>query len=794
MTHFCLKHTQALQSMWRNTFLAIFSICFISLSANAQDFPVAKEGVLDLRNTDLTDQAFPLIGDFRFFWKQLVTPEELEEKSGDSGFIAFPKLWNGTVFNDEPLSPKGYGTYSVRILLSEKAVGTELAFGIQDMYTSYRLYMNGREIAHNGHVAERAEDYKPYWLPQTVSFMVTSSTLELVLQVANFDHSKGGTKEEVLFGDATLVRERFENDLAYDYILTGCLLMGGLFFFGLYFFGRNEHSMLFFSLFCIAYSYRIIGAANYGFHHIFPGIPWSVTLHLEYVTLYLSGYLFTRYTHHLYPDEAPRWLINIFAYVSLGMIAVTLVSPIDFFTLFPGPYFAMIFLFIPICVWVYIKAIKNERYGASFALFSLGALFLSFIFDILDYFEVLRRNNLILFIGYTSFFFFQSLILSYRFAMSYRKAIGDAEQASEAKSEFLSVMSHEIRTPLNAVVGMSNLLDVRGEQRDNVDTLKHAAQNLLFLVNDILDYTKIEAGKVEFEEVDTNLPDLMERLRLIHNSKAMEDNLDLRLEIAEDVPKYVVCDPTRITQVLSNLIGNGLKFTHTGSVTTRLSLVELQEEEATVLFEIIDTGIGIAEDKLELIFDTFSQAASSTTRNYGGTGLGLSITKRLLELQGSELKVESSPGHGSKFYFEQHFKLVKGEVKPVSEKPSWDEWDQLAGKRLLLVEDNPVNIVVAKKFLERWKTDVQVVMSGEEALEIEIDHDLILMDLQLPDMDGYMISKKLREMGVTIPILAFTASALLNVREKISESGMNDYIMKPFDPADLYRKIVRQLN
>lgn len=779
--------------MWRKTFLAIISLCIISISVNAQKAPLAERGVLDLRTTDLTDRAFPLVGEFEFFWKELLSPEELATKTEDPSFIQFPELWNSAVLEGQELSAKGYGTYAVKILLPESAIGTDLGFGIQDMYSSYRFFMNGRELAHNGVVAATAEAYTPYWLPQTISFRVTSDTLNLVLQVANFDHSKGGTKEEVLFGDAELVRESFENDLAYDYILTGCLLMGGLFFFGLYFFGRNEHSMLYFSLFCIAYSYRIIGAANYGFHHIFPGIPWSITLHLEYVTLYLSGYLFTRYTHHLYPDEAPKWLINTFAYLSLGMIVLTLVSPIDFFTLFPGPYFAMIFLFIPICVWVYIRAIKNKRYGASFALFSLGALFLSFSFDMLDYFEILRRNNLALFIGYTSFFFFQSLILSYRFAMSYRKAIRDAEQASEAKSEFLSVMSHEIRTPLNAVVGMSNLLDVKGEQRDNVNTLKHAAQNLLLLVNDILDYTKIEAGKVEFEEIDTNLPDLMERLRLIHKSKAMEDHLDLRLDIAEDVPKYVVCDPTRITQVLSNLVGNGLKFTHKGSVTIKLSLVEKIEEEATVLFEVIDTGIGIEASKQELIFDTFSQAASSTTRNYGGTGLGLSITKRLLELQGGELKVRSAKGEGSNFYFQQHFKLVEGEVKPASEKPSWDTWDQLAGKRLLLVEDNPVNIVVAKKFLERWKTDVEVVMSGEEALEIVIDHDLILMDLQLPDMDGYMISKKLREMGINIPILAFTASALLNVREKISESGMNDYIMKPFDPYDLYRKIVRQL-
>ena len=779
--------------MWPRIFVAILSIFILNYQAQTQEMPQAIDGVLDLRQTELKESAFPLTGELTFFWQELLEPSEIYKEFDNAVFITFPQVWNGVITEKDTLTAKGYGTYFLRILLPQSAMNTELGFTIQDMYSSYKLYMNNRVIAENGQVAANEDDYKPYWLPQTLNFIATSDTLDLVLQVANFDHSKGGTKEEVLFGDAKVVGDEFENDLAYDYILTGCLLMGGLFFFGLYFFGRNEHSMLYFSLFCIAYSYRIIGAANYGFHHIFPDLPWSLTLHLEYITLYLASYLFTRYTYYLYPDEVPKWLINIFSYISLGMIALTLLSPISFFTLFPGPFFVLIFTFIPICVWVYIRAIKNNRYGASFALFSLGALFVSFIFDMLDYFELVRRNNLVLFIGYTSFFFFQSLILSYRFAMSYRAAIRRAEKASEAKSEFLSVMSHEIRTPLNAVVGMSNLLEVHGEQRENVNTLQLAAQNLLLLVNDILDYSKIEAGKVEFEEVDTDLYDLMERLRLIHNPKAEEDHLDLQLDIAEDVPRYVVCDSTRINQVLSNLVGNGLKFTHKGYVKIKISLAEKGEEQARILFEVIDTGIGIEPEKQEVIFETFSQATSATTRNYGGTGLGLAITKQLLALQGGDLQLKSTPGEGSNFYFYLDFKLVQGEVKPASEKPSWNEWGKLAGKRLLLVEDNPVNVVVAKKFLERWQADLEVAMSGEEALKLTIDHDLVLMDLQLPDMDGYTISKKMREAGVTIPILAFTASALMNVREKISASGMNDYIMKPFDPEELYRKIAKQL-
>jgi len=753
--------------------------------------PEAKKGVLDLREYNLEEQFFQLRGEFNFEWEQLSSPDAFDAENAES--IPFPQAWSGLILGQDTLRSKGYGTYQLTIILPKSARGKELGMSIQDMYSSYRLFINGREVATNGQVGTSREEYTPYWLPQAISFEAETDTLDIVLQVANFDHSKGGVKEPIMFGDAKKVVSQFESDLAYDYILTGCLLMGGLFFFGLYFFGRHDHSMLFFSLFCIAYSYRIIGAANYGFHHIFPDLPWWLTLHLEYITLYLSGYLFTRYIRQLYPDESPVWLVNIFSYGSLALLAITLVTPASFFTIFPVAYFVAIFAFIPVTIWVYSRAIKNNRYGAKFALFSLVALFLSFIFDMLDYFEVLTRSNLVLFLGYTSFFFFQSLILSYRFAMSYKKAVNDAEQASEAKSEFLSVMSHEIRTPLNAVVGMSNLLDVKGEQKENVSTLKHAAQNLLILVNDILDYTKIESGKVEFEEVDTNLPELVERLRLIHNAKAMEEHLELKVEIADDVPTFVICDPTRLNQILSNLLANGLKFTHKGSVVVKLSIASETEEGVTILFEVIDTGIGIAKEKQELIYDTFSQANSSVTRNYGGTGLGLSITRRLLILQGSDLGLESEEGKGSRFFFEQTFQRGIGDVSAASGQTSWDQWDQLEGKRLLLVEDNPVNVVVAKKFLERWKTEVDVVMTGEEALKVEVNHDLILMDLQLPDMDGYEISKRMRKNGVTIPILAFTASALMNVREKISSSGMNDYVIKPFDPEDLYRKILRQL-
>lgn len=777
----------------------VLLVLFILFQPGPKDYihkaPQVEKGILDLRKENVSQFSVPIKGELEFYWQQLISPTDIGNQSiSEINYTDFPNIWNKQIVAGDTLSGKGYATYRLKVLLPESSRGKELGMSIQDMYTAYALYADGRLIARNGTVATNANDYEPYWLPQAVSFEAQSDTLDIVLQIANFIHSKGGAKENIILGDSYSIHENFSTDLAYDYILTGCLFMGGLFLFGLYFFGRNEPSMLFFSLFCIVYSYRIIGSTNYGLQNMFPGFSWSVTLHLEYIALYLSGYLFTRYTYHLYPQIASKLVMSIYSGISIVLVAITLISPPDFFTLFTEAYFIIIFIFIPYCIWIYVKAVGNNNYGATFALISLVALFLSFSFDMLDYFEVVERQKMTLFFGYTAFFFFQSLILSYRFAISYKKAIRTAEKASEAKSEFLSVMSHEIRTPLNAVVGMSHLLEAKGEQKENVNTLKYAAQNLLLLVNDILDYTKIEAGKIDFEQINTNLPDLLERLRLIHSAKAIENNLLLKIEIGEEVPQNVICDPTRLTQVLSNLLSNSLKFTHEGHVKVRLTLQERKAKSAIIRFEVEDTGIGIPKDKQKLIYETFTQAASSITRNYGGTGLGLSITKRLLALQGAELQLESTVGIGSRFFFDQQFVLGEKPIERVNASIDMSKWDLLKGRKILLVEDNPVNVIVARKFLEKWKAQIDVAMRGEDVLEMQIDHDLILMDLQMPGMDGYTVSRKLRESGINIPILAFTASALMDVRQKITDSGMDDFVIKPFDPEELYKKIVKYMN
>lgn len=763
----------------------------------AQGEPLLDKGILDLRGENPSGNSFLVKGEVEFYWQSLLAPDDFDNLSEPiSYFSEFPDTWNGKVVNGDSLTSSGYATYRFRIVLPPEAVGDDLGFYVQDMYSAYRLFVNGREVSSNGIVADRKDNYKPYWLPQAPTFMAPSDTLTVILQIANFDHSNGGIKDALVFGDAAVIKKKFSNDLAYDYILAGSLFMGGLFFLGLFMLGRDKRSILYFALFCLAFAYRVIGSVDYGLHHMLPGLSWHWSIHIEYFVLYLIAFFFIRYTLFLYPQEASKKVMNAFSVVVLLLMGTVIFLPVSTFTSFPPVFAGCVAFFLPYCLFIYIRGIRNKRPGAVFALLSIAIMFLSYGLYALDYFQVTGRQNLLFFVGFMSFFFLQSLISSYRFAMAYKVAVKDAQQALEAKSEFLSVMSHEIRTPLNAVVGMSNLLEescVDGQQ-ENIKTLKNSAQNLLLLINNILDYSKIEAGKIEFEEVDTDLNELVEKLRLVHRGQVLADGLSLLVDVDADIPERLICDPVRLTQILSNLLSNAIKFTHKGFVKMELALVNLNEEEATVRFTVEDSGIGIALDKQGMVFDTFTQASTSISRNYGGTGLGLAIIKRLLDLQGCQLRLKSREGEGSEFWFEQTFKIARGRQQQGIKHVDYTQWQLLAGKRVLLVEDNPVNVVVAKKFMERWQVALDVVAGGTEALDMPMDYDLILMDLQLPDINGYEVSRILRSRNVHTPILAFTASALFDAREKILASGMNDYVMKPFDPEDLYRKMVSQLS
>lgn len=366
-----------------------------------------------------------------------------------------------------------------------------------------------------------------------------------------------------------------------------------------------------------------------------------------------------------------------------------------------------------------------------------------------------------------------------------------AIQLSEAKEMFLSVMSHEIRTPLNAVIGMTHLLlenDPKPSQLDDLNILKFSGENLLNIINDILDFTKIETGNLHLESIPFDLHTLcVDIINSLQVNASKRDDL-LNLTYDNLIPAQILGDKTRLYQILMNLIGNAIKFTEKGKVELFVKLQEHTEDNLAIYFEVRDNGIGISPDKISYIFETFTQARTDISRKYGGTGLGLAITKKLIKLYNSEIDVKSTEGKGTSFSFVINFGHVLEtdlRAQPVALPNSF------TAKTILVVDDNEVNILIAKRFLSKWGFTLDFASNGEEAIHkiIENTYDLVFMDIRMPGIDGFDATRIIREIPgdyfKNLPIIALTASTLHNENSKFKEAGMNGHMLKPFNPDEI---------
>lgn len=378
-----------------------------------------------------------------------------------------------------------------------------------------------------------------------------------------------------------------------------------------------------------------------------------------------------------------------------------------------------------------------------------------------------------------------------------------AERSNRVKEEFLANMSHEIRTPMNGIIGLTKLLrksdGLNKKQLEFLDAIKMSSDTLMVIINDILDFSKLEAGKVKLERIDFNLHHVVQVVTDLLRPRIESDKVELNYYIAHNVPKFVIGDPTRLNQILINLIGNAIKFTDKGSIDIIIDVYSKSIHGIELEFEIRDTGVGIPEEKIETIFTSFTQASNSTTREFGGTGLGLTITKQLIELQEGKIYVMSRLNEGSSFKFYlpyEHSDVLDSKgLQPDRRGLIKKETFHLEGVRVLVAEDNPVNIMFVKNVLEQAKCQCVFVENGQLAVDAfnDSEFDIVLMDMQMPVMDGYDSTRQIREIMKAknrfIPVIALTANVLNESKERAIDVGADDSVFKPFDPDDLYAKM-----
>lgn len=376
-------------------------------------------------------------------------------------------------------------------------------------------------------------------------------------------------------------------------------------------------------------------------------------------------------------------------------------------------------------------------------------------------------------------------------------------ETATTKTNFLSTMSHELRTPLNSVIGIASLLiqdNKDSKQKEQLDALKFSAESLLALINNILDINKLEAGKFELESIPFSLPTLLNSIAKGVAIKAEEKNISFTLKVDQGLNKVLVIgDPTRLSQILYNLVGNALKFTEKGGVTMDILVLHKIGDRYTIRFKVSDTGIGISKEQQRLVFEPFAQASVNTTRKFGGTGLGLSIVKQLVEMQGSHIQLESTPGTGSCFFFDLEFETsihVHANLPNNGEKSESD----ISSLRILLAEDNMMNVYFMKQLFKRWNIIADIAENGEKVLEhlSEKNYDVILMDMHMPVMDGAEATRIIRQLPdkekASTHIIALTASVSDSVQNKVKECGMDNYLHKPFQLDELRDKLEQRLH
>ena len=808
-------------------FIGLVSVLLLLVSCqNELKKPVAHTGRLDLTSWDFAvDGSAELNGDWEFYWSQLLIPSDFSRIPPPemTDIIHVPSEWRRLRIGQERLGSFGAATYHLTVLLpsGQKSLGIEL----NRIFSAYRLWVNGVEIAGRGKVGLTADSTSMALHHDLIPLPTIHRELDLVLQVANFDLSRAGVVKAIRIAPHSLLQTQLFREQAYDFFVTGGLLLLGLFFLSRYVVGRvilgqDDSPALWFPIVCLLWGLHglFIGISGHPIQNLWP-LDWALHFRLDFLVVIFSIPALTLLFSTLYPREGLGKLDRLWLVPAALFALFALFTPPAIFTRALEWYKFLGLAQMLYVLWILVRALRRGRDGAIPILAGMLALSAASINDFL-FSKGLINTFYLLPLGVLTLIMTQAYSLSLRSVQAQRKMellSHELEEKSLAleknvrlKDEFLSNTSHELRTPLNGIIGLAeSLRDMGGKAEEHrvrdLNLIAASGRRLANLVNDILDFSRLRNRDLKLDLGPVELKGLVEAVIFFCTPLIGGKPLELVSNVSADLPP-LKADENRLQQILYNLVGNAIKFTDSGLINIS---AELAGEWVTI--GVKDTGPGIPPDQQESIFRSFEQGDGSVSRSHGGTGLGLGISRHLVDLHGSRLELMSTPGKGALFFFRlpvcsvegaDHYSKTAGDRKrfqefipeitpPVSEAAD--------GKPLvLLVDDDPVNLQVAVNHLQGDGIAVTAVTSGREALALldgGVHFDLALLDIMMPDINGLEVCRRLRHCysSAELPVIMVTArNRLTDLVEGLS-CGANDYLTKPFAREELLARTRAQL-
>ena len=787
--------------------IIIFILCTIPGLAQDKSTEVAKlDGVGDRQQGKIK-----LDGQWEFYWQQLLTPTQFQQQGiNPERYMDLPRSWNDYQINEQKLGAYGYATFRKTISLEEDA--GRKAIKIPQIYSAYKLWVNNKLIAEAGQVAANSKDFAGDYKSKVVYFLPRQSEIELVLQVTNYGERMGGVIRSLELGSAELMRRERKKKLALEMFLFGSLLMMAIYHFSLYYFRRNKLAPLYLGLFCFLIALRTLLVGEIFLVDIIKEFDYHLQIKLEYLTFFLPLPVILSFVNQLFPEENYYKVIKISWIVGIIFSLAAVILPVKYSNLTLPTYrvFAVLGLFY--MLYVVGRAVIRKRDGANLFAVGLGIITLGIINDLCYYIKLSPLNNLTS-LALVIFIFFQSLNLARNYSNAFQRIESLSQRLislDKLKDEFLANTSHELKTPLNGIIGIAESMldgaagDLTVQQRNNLNLIANSGDRLSNLVNDILDFSKLKNNDLAINSGVVDIYQVLELVLEMSQPLVQNQAIELVNKVSPQLTE-VYADENRVKQILYNLIGNAIKFTQQGTIT----ICAVEQKEA-VKIQVIDTGIGIPEASKDQIFNSFEQVNASDSREFNGTGLGLSITKKLVELQGGEITVESEVGVGSEFAFTvpkyQEQKInseAETEFTPhlVTETASMSGLNFASAEqnqaKILIADDDNVNRQVLSNHLFLENYEVTVVNNGLEVLSVleKEDYDLLILDIMMPKLSGYEVAHKIREeySRLELPILMLTAKNQTKDIVASFKAGANDHLPKPFAKDELLARVTNLL-